>query len=405
LTDVITRDGDVIGGAGFDLATGAPVLIKTRAVILSLGGMMKMFHRTTAPNNNAGEGIGIALRAGARLIDIEFLQFYPNGHLAPRMVGLDPTTWEPTRVKLGGRLLNSEGEEFLANYGEAPGDGYNTTRDLLSHAIYKEVEAGRGTPHGGVYLSFQHLDAQMLTRALGPFVDIFARNNIDLTKQAVEVFPIAHYQMGGIEVNDNMETCVAGLYAAGEITGGANGANRLSGNALPEAMVFGTRAGESAAEFALRKTAPKWDKAAAARHINLIHEVVGKKGSRNLAPAQMLGELKELMWNKVGVFRTGKDLQEALLRIRAMRQGEFDELSVSAETVHNASLVEWFELRNGLYAAEAVACAALNRRESRGAHQRIDFPETLDAYEINQTISLLNGEIESSFKDNGCERN
>ncbi len=399
ITDVVTRDGEAIGAVGFDVATATPVIIKAPAVVLCLGGMMKMFQRTTASNNNAGEGIGIALRAGARLIDIEFLQFYPNGHLAPRMVGLDPTTWEPTRVKLGGRLLNSEGVEFLANYGEDLSEGYNTTRDLLSHAIYKEVEAGRGTPHGGVYLSFQHLDASVLTKALGPFIDIFKRNNIDLTKQPVEIFPIAHYQMGGIEVSSKMESCVAGLYAAGEITGGANGANRLSGNALPEAMVFGNRAGELAAKFASRKNIPKWDQATSALHVDQIHSVVGRKSARRAAPAQMMTELKELMWNKVGVFRTGEALDSALARIRTMREREFDELSVSDETVHSASLVEWFELRNGLYAAEAVATAALNRRESRGAHQRIDFPETRAEYQLNQKISLLNGAIESSFKE------
>jgi len=112
----------------------------------------------------------------------------------------------------------------------------------LTYAIYKEVADGRGSPHGGVYLSFQHLDERVLTAALGPVIDIFGRNNIDLTRQPVEVFPIAHYQMGGIEVDGDMASCVGGLYAAGELVGGANGANRLSGNALPEAMVFGARA-------------------------------------------------------------------------------------------------------------------------------------------------------------------
>ena len=118
--------------------------------------MTKMFSRTTAPNNIAGEGLGLALRAGAKIVDIEFLQFYPNGHMAPRMVGLDPTTWEPTRVKLGGRLLNGRGEEFLNNYGENSGEKYDTARDTLTHAMYKEVKSGRGSPHGGVFLSFQH---------------------------------------------------------------------------------------------------------------------------------------------------------------------------------------------------------------------------------------------------------
>jgi succinate dehydrogenase/fumarate reductase flavoprotein subunit len=399
LTDVVTRDGEVIGAVGFDIATSTPVTIKTPVVVLCSGGMMKMFRRSTAPNNNAGEGLGIALRAGARLIDIEFLQFYPNGHLAPRMVGLDPTTWEPTRVKLGGRLLNARGEEFLSNYGEAAGDGYNTTRDMLTYAIYKEVQSGRGTPHGGVYLSFQHLDQQTLTHALGPFIDIFKRNNIDLTKQPVEVFPIAHYQMGGIEVNTKMESCVPGLYAAGEITGGANGANRLSGNALPEALVFGERAGAAAAERATRKAVPRWDKRAAIPHLDLIRSVIGKNGGRGAAPARMMSELKELMWRKVGAFRDAENLTDAFDRIRAMRRRGLDELSVSMEKVHNASLVEWFELRNGLYAAEAVAAAALNRRESRGAHQRDDFPQTRPEFQRNQQISFSNGELVSRFRD------
>lgn len=396
LTDVAVRDGEVIGAVGFDVTTGTPVCVKAPAVVLCLGGMMKLFSRTTAPNNNAGEGVGIALRAGARLIDIEFLQFYPNGHLAPRMVGLDPTTWEPSRVKLGGKLLNSDGEEFLSRYGEG-GEGYSTTRDLLSHAIYKEVEAGRGSPHGGVFLSFQHLDADVLLKALGPFIDIFKRNNIDLTRQPVEVFPIAHYQMGGIEVNARMESTVPGLYAAGEITGGANGANRLSGNALPEAMVFGTRAGECAAQYALARRSLKWDLDSMAPYLDVIHGVPRRK-SPERPPAQMLTELKQVMWDKVGVFRTGDALLEARERIHEMRTREFQDLSISSETVHSGSMVEWFELRSGLYAAEAVTNAAIRRCESRGAHQRIDFPETRDDYQINQQIWLMNDRIESSFE-------
>jgi succinate dehydrogenase/fumarate reductase flavoprotein subunit len=398
LTDVVTRDGEVIGGVGFDVASATPVFVKAPAVVLCLGGMMKLFSRTTAPNNNAGEGIGIALRAGARLVDIEFLQFYPNGHLAPRMVGLDPTTWEPTRVKLGGRLLNADHEEFLHKYGDTGGEGYNTTRDLLSHAIYKEVEAGRGAPHGGVYLSFQHLDADVLTKALGPFIDIFKRNNIDLTKQPVEIFPIAHYQMGGIEVNARMESTVTGLYAAGEITGGANGANRLSGNALPEAMVFGARAGECAAKYALEKGITKWDLGPAKSYFDVISSAPRKKTSGK-APVNMLTELKQVMWDKVGVFRKGDALVAARDRIRSMRRKEFQELSISSETVYSASLVEWFELRSGLYAAEAAANAAIHRRESRGAHQRTDFPETLDAFQVNQRMWLANDELRSSFED------
>jgi succinate dehydrogenase/fumarate reductase flavoprotein subunit len=400
LTDIATEGGGVVGAVGFDIATSESIVIRAKAIILCSGGMMKLFERTTAPNNNSGDGLGMALRAGAGLIDIEFLQFYPNGHLAPRMVGLDPTTWEPTRVKLGGRLINGQGEEFLSKYGEQGGDGYNTTRDLLTHAIYREVAAGRGSPHGGVYLSFQHIAAVELEKALGPVLDIFARNGIDLTKGPVEVFPIAHYQMGGIEVDTNMETCVPGLYAAGEIVGGANGANRLSGNALPEAMVFGGRAGEAAARAIKSKKSQGWNEKTGQRQLDVITRVKAKtaRSSRSNTPANLLSELRKLMWVKVGTFRVGDDLIEARDRIRSMLKSELEELEISKHTVHNLSLVEWFELRNGLQAAEAVAIAGYNRRESRGAHQRLDFPETLRSYDVNQRISVVDGAIHSSFR-------
>jgi len=394
VTDIVVRDCTAIGAVGFDVPTGAPVAIRCKAVVLATGGMAKMFARTTASNNLAGEGIGLALGAGARVIDIEFLQFYPNGHLAPRMVGLDPTTWEPTRVKLGGRLVNGLGEEFLHRYGGGGGDAYDTARDTLTFAIYKEVEAGRGTPHGGVYLSFQHIDEAALKKALGPVIEIFERNNIDLARQPVEIFPIAHYQMGGVEVDTAMASCVRGLYAAGELAGGANGANRLSGNALPEAMVFGERAGAEAARFAA-SAGSAFDDRAAAPHLDRVRGVIGQNPG-GCSPACLMGELKTLMWQKVGAFRNAGDLAAARARIRAMRD-ELASLAVSGQTVHNTSLVEWFELRNGLVAAEAVATAALNREESRGAHQRDDFPRTDDRFRRSQRLTFANGELASEF--------
>jgi succinate dehydrogenase/fumarate reductase flavoprotein subunit len=397
VTDIVVRDGEVAGAVGLDIVTSAPVKLKCAAVVLCTGGMTKMFARTTASNNLAGEGVGLALRAGARVIDIEFLQFYPNGHLAPRMVGLDPTTWEPTRVKLGGRLLNGIGEEFLHRYGEDGNGAYDTARDVLTYAIYKEVEAGRGTPHGGVYLSFQHIDAARLKNALGPAIEIFVRNNIDLTQQPVEVFPIAHYQMGGVEVDSDMASCVPGLYAAGELAGGANGANRLSGNALPEAVVFGERAGEKAAQFVSQRRGT-WDEAAARPHLDLIRRVLRKTKADRRSPARLMGELKTLMWAKVGAFRNARDLEVARERLRAMQRDDLDALCVPSQPVHNTSLVEWFELRNGLLAAETVATAALAREESRGAHQRDDFPAPDDRFLANQQLSLAGGELVSAFR-------
>ena len=154
--------------------------------------------------------------------------------------------WDPFRYKLGGRLLNNRMEEFTQNYGVAEDGKYVITRDVGSYAILKEVEAGRGSPHGGVYLSFPALPGTALREAFGPVIDRLAANGIDLTKMPIEVAPIAHYHMGGIATDAQMQTDLPGLFAAGEAVGGANGANRLSGNAITEALVFGRRAGRSA---------------------------------------------------------------------------------------------------------------------------------------------------------------
>jgi succinate dehydrogenase/fumarate reductase flavoprotein subunit len=400
ISDIVVHDGEAVGAVGYDIPTGAPVVVQAGAVVIASGGMTKMFERTTASNNLCGEGTGLALRAGARLTDIEFLQFYPNGHLAPRMVGLDPTTWEPTRVKLGGRLLNGLGDEFLQNYTDTQGGGaYDTARDVLTYAIYKEVAEGRGTPHGGVYLSFQHVAVEAMERALGPVLDIFRRNNIDLAKAPVEIFPIAHYQMGGIEVDTRMATCVPGLYAAGEVVGGANGANRLSGNALPEALVFGERAGASAAQYALHRAGAAWDASLAVHHVDAIRAIPNPNLTGGAAPVELMREVKALMWRNVGAFRTAADLAGARDRLAEIRRGELDTLAVGAEITHNASLVEWCELRNGLLAAEAVAMAALNRRESRGAHQRIDFPDADDAFRKSQHVWLDGEALVSDFAE------
>src|SRR5882757_2491897 len=209
--------------------------------------LLRLYRRNSASANMGGDGYALALRAGAPLIDMEFVQFFPIGHLAPRLIGMDPIMWDPFRYKLGGRLLNADREEFTERYGTREDGKYVVTRDLATYAIIKEVEAGRGSPHGGAFLSFEHCPEAALREAFGPVIDRLAANHIDLTKMPVEVAPIAHYHMGGIAADARMETEIRGLLVAGEAAGGANGANRLSGNAVTEALVFGRRAGRSAA--------------------------------------------------------------------------------------------------------------------------------------------------------------
>src|SRR6202041_770497 len=226
------------------------VPIAAKAVVIATGGLTRLYRRNSASANMGGDGYALALRAGAPLIDMEFVQFFPIGHLAPRLIGMDPIMWDPFRYKLGGRLLNGAAEEFTARYGASEDGKYVLTRDLATYAIIKEVEAGRGSPHGGAYLSFEHCSAAALRAAFGPVIDRLAENHIDLTRMPVEVAPIAHYHMGGVKADASMATDVPGLFVAGEVVGGANGANRLSGNAITEALVFGRRAGRSAAAHA-----------------------------------------------------------------------------------------------------------------------------------------------------------
>jgi succinate dehydrogenase / fumarate reductase flavoprotein subunit/fumarate reductase (CoM/CoB) subunit A len=322
---------------------------------------------------------------------MEFPQFFPIGHLAPRLVGMDPIMWDPFRYKLGGRLLNGNKEEFLEKYGLADGGVYSAPRDVTAYAIVKENEAGRGSPAGGAYLSFMHVPESQLRAAFGPAIDLLARNGIDLTKQCVEVAPIAHYHMGGIRVNDRMQSRVPGLYAAGEAVGGANGANRLSGNALPEALVFGERAGRFASsEVAGMATA--WSDAAAAPVLGLIETINDRAAkaspTETCGTTKMWTELQQLMWRDVGLMRTDASLNAALRRIREMRSKDLPNISPSPGMEFNSTIEEWFELRNSLLVAEMIAAAALNRKESRGAHQRIDFPNTETDFERNQVLSM-----------------
>jgi aspartate oxidase len=281
-----------------------------------------------------GEAYALALWAGAELIDMEFVQFFPIGHLAPRLVGMDPIMWDPFRYKLGGKLLNGQFEEFIDRYGSTDFGHYNATRDIAAYAILKEVEAGRGTRHGGAYLDFRHIPETQLRAAFGPVIDRLLVNGIDLTQMPVEVGPMAHYHMGGIRVDTNMQTRLEGLYAAGEAVGGSNGANRLSGNAITEAFVFGARAGSSAAEAAQR--APiTWDETLAEKIIETLQSVRENSRSDGAAPITLQIELQKLMWEQAGPFRTGEKLTEALARIEEMSKTDLLRLRINRERDFN----------------------------------------------------------------------
>jgi succinate dehydrogenase/fumarate reductase flavoprotein subunit len=415
IVDLVLRDGEVLGAAGYHVGSGTPVAIAAKATVLATGGLTRLYRRNSASTNMGGDGYALALRAGASLLDMEFVQFFPIGHLAPRLVGMDPIMWDPFRYKLGGRLLNGRMEEFTSRYGSDEDGKYVLTRDLATYAILKEVEAGRGTPHGGAYLSFQHCSAAALREAFGPVIDRLAANAIDLTKRPVEVAPIAHYHMGGVKADATMATELPGLYAAGEVVGGANGANRLSGNAITEALVFGRRAGISAAAYAKKASAPELHARDVAESLALIlPREQGSRTARSVAPgapantAEMIARLQVVMSEDVGPLRSGGKLARAVSEIEALAVALGDRPPVSAPTLYvgkgwgggspgfDLQRLDWFDLRNMLAVARGVAESALARNESRGAHQREDCPDTLPPWQRHQRVALNNGVLEIS---------
>jgi succinate dehydrogenase/fumarate reductase flavoprotein subunit len=374
VTDLALHQGICVGAYAVHITTGDLVLIEAKATILATGGLTRLYQRNSASINMGGDGYALALRAGAELVDMEFVQFFPIGHLAPRLVGMDPIMWDPFRYKLGGKLLNAEMQEFLNEDGR-----YVSVRDQATHAILEEVAAGRGTPHGGAWLSFRHCSEAELRSAFGPIIDRLAGNGIDLTRQAVEVAPIAHYHMGGIRADTGMQTSVPHLFAAGEAVGGANGANRLSGNAITEAFVFGRRAGSQAAALAAKTAIPS------IRQEPKTGRSTGVPVS-GTNPAAEISRLQEVMNTHVGPLRTGAGLARALEYITGLA-AECAELPAPRAGL-DPEWLDLHDLRNMRLVAECIARAALVREESRGAHQRQDFPGTSERWQKHQGVRL-----------------
>ena len=382
ITDLVVADGVAAGAVGFSMSGGGPVTIAAKAVIVATGGLTRLYRRNSASANMGGDGYALALRAGAELVDMEFVQFFPIGHLAPRLIGMDPIMWDPFRYKLGGRLLNAEMREFTDDYGVPEDGAYRVTRDLATYAILKEVEAGRGSPAGGVYLSFEHVPEDRLREAFGPVIDRLVRNGIDLTRKPVEVAPIAHYHMGGIRVTAGMETRIANLFAAGEAIGGANGANRLSGNAITEALVFGEAAGTEAAARVRGMNRSPFELGDAASALALLQGGAAPTTQNSFA---LVARLQGVMADRVGPFRTEAGLAEAIAEMERMTVG-LGERPAGAARPFDTERLDWFDLRNMLLVGRVVAEAARARTESRGAHQREDFPLLDDGWAVNQVV-------------------
>jgi succinate dehydrogenase flavoprotein subunit len=372
----LLKDGDRIAGAfGYWREQGRFVVFRAKSVIICTGGIGKAWKITSNSWEYTGDGMALAYDAGADLMDMEFVQFHPTGMVWPPGVqGILVT--EAVRGE-GGVLRNKNGERFMERYD--PKKLELSTRDVVARSIYTEVREGRGTEHGGAYLDISHKPADYVKRKLPSMYHQFLElADVDITKGPMEVGPTCHYMMGGVRVDaETAQTSIPGLFAAGEAAVGLHGANRLGGNSLSDLLVFGRRAGLAAAEHAKRSEMPTIDSSQieeAARQMLAPFE----RPDGN-SPYVIHDDLQTVMQRLVGIFRDEEDLRRALSELDVLK-ARVARVRVEGSRLFNPGWHLAWDLRSMLTVAEAVTRSALMRRESRGAHSRIDYPGLDDAW-------------------------
>jgi fumarate reductase flavoprotein subunit len=397
VTKLLVDNGRVHGVVAIEIMTGKVHAILAKAVILCTGGCGRLFPFTTNANIKNGDGMAIAYRAGLPLKDMEFVQYHPTG--LP-FTGILIT--EAARAE-GGYLLNKDNYRYLQDYNLGTPQPKPVLRsmelgprDRLSQAFMKELEKNRTieTPYGPVvHLDIRHLGEKVINTKL-PFVRelCLKYQNIDPIKEMIPVRPVVHYVMGGVHTDINAATPLKGLYAAGEVACvSINGANRLGSNSLTELLVFGARAGKAAADFAAQATEPSNYVIAQAmdEQRRLEKEFLNKTGGRErIAPIR--DELQMTMEKGAGIYRTGKSLEEAAENVGKLQE-RFKDIAISDRShTFNTELIAALELSYMLEVAEAIIHCGLNRKESRGAHQRTDFPKRDDEKYLGHSLIYRN---------------
>jgi succinate dehydrogenase / fumarate reductase flavoprotein subunit len=367
----LLKDGARCSGAlAYWREQGRFVLFKAKSVVIATGGIGKAYRITSNSWEYTGDGMALAYKAGAELMDMEFVQFHPTGMVWPPGVqGLLVT--EAVRGE-GGILRNKTGERFMERYD--PKRKELSTRDVVARSIYTEVREGRGTEHGGAYLDISHKPAEYVKRKLPSMYHQFKElADVDITKGPMEVGPTCHYMMGGIRVEaETAQTTVLGLFAAGEAAAGLHGANRLGGNSLSDLLVFGRRAGLAAAKHAKEVSFVAPDPAQVEQAEQEALEPFQRQTGES--PYAIHRDLQEVMQNLVGIYRDREDVLRALGELEKLKQ-RLAVASVEGTRMFNPGWHLALEMKAMLIVSEAVAKSALVREESRGAHSRIDFPE------------------------------
>jgi len=387
------KTGRASGAFGIDIKSGGFVLFHAKSVILATGGCGRVYQVTSNSYESTGDGIAMAYRSGAELMDMEMIQFHPTGMIYPAGVrGILVT--EAVRGE-GGILTNTQGERFMSKYDQKRME--LSARDVVARAIYSEIVAGRGTKNGGVYLDVSHRGEAYIKNKLPSMYDQFLEfAGIDITKEKMEVAPTVHYQMGGIRVDpETTESSVRGLYAAGEVACGLHGANRLGGNSLSDILVFGRRAGAAAAESASKT-----------QNGTISNDDIESEINRVLSPFSPGGgtsplSIKELiaknMWEHVGIVRNGEALEAGLAEVKRL-MGVAESVRAKPGRIYNQSWLDSLQVWDMLLGCEAIIRSAIERKESRGAHTRSDFPAKEDKWLVNIITVDRGGKMNHEFR-------
>ncbi|MEU4291293.1 FAD-dependent oxidoreductase [Kribbella sp. NPDC026596] len=379
VTRILVRDNAVFGAYGFDLTTGRRYVIHADAVILAAGGHTRIWRRTSSRRDeNTGDSFRLAVLAGGKIRDPELVQFHPSGLIEPENAA-GTLVSEAARGE-GGQLRNALGERFMTRYD--PERMELSTRDRVALAAYTEIKEGRGTPNGGVWLDVSHLPRETIMRRLPRvYQTLLELQMLDITKQPIEIAPTAHYSMGGVWVRpEDHGTGIDGLYALGEAASGLHGANRLGGNSLIELLVFGRIVAEEAAKYSIDRQSQQRSAEAVAEARAEVDALLASDGQENVRALQRA--LRDTMTSRAGVVRDEAGLLAGIAELAEL-DDRMTRLGVHPDIAGFQDLAHAFDLKSSALAARATLDAALERRESRGCHNRSDYPDLDESLQVN----------------------
>ncbi|MCF2585869.1 FAD-dependent oxidoreductase [Brevibacterium sp. UCMA 11752] len=393
ITKLLVADGRIFGAFGFDIVDGSRYRIHADAVILAAGGHNRIWRRTSSRRDeNTGDSFRLAVEAGARLRDAELVQFHPSGIIEPENAA-GTLVSEAARGE-GGILRNGLGERFMERYD--PERMELSTRDRVALAAYTEIAEGRGTENGGIWLDVSHLPREtIMNRLPRVFQTMMETQMLDITQSPIEIAPTAHYSMGGVWVDPvEHSTDVEGLWAIGEASSGLHGANRLGGNSLIELLVFGRIVGQSAIAYSSELGAQVRSQSAIAEARAEIDDLLSSEGTENVRALQR--EIRNLMTAHAGVVRDEAGLAEGLEKLASI-ETRMSDVGIHPDIAGYSDLSHAFDLRSSALAARATLECALERRETRGCHNRSDYPEQDENLQVNLVWSPSTGVVKESI--------